>query len=126
MSQMTHSSAPHQLTVAMTITRKAQTRTEKESCISLGYKAHLCSQITLDYSSKTIQFPPCYLDSHIYMVVSNQFFLFFCCFFHHIYIWCLHWNWVKLICELRSHFILLPSNKACAVLVSALILLLVA
>ena len=74
-------------TVDFTIatTRKAQARTEKESCISFGSKPHLCFWISNEYSFHSLEFPPFYLDHPIYVIsLSNQV--------------------ENLICELNSHF----------------------
>ena len=66
--QVTQPPAPWQLTTAMTTSRKAHTRTEKESCISSKSKPHLCFQIIHEYSSHSFQFPPFYLDPPTHLV----------------------------------------------------------
>ena len=65
---MTHPPAPWQLTIIITITRKVQTKTEKECCTSSRFKPHLCSRISHEYSSLSFQYTPFYLNSPVQMV----------------------------------------------------------
>ena len=65
---MTHPPVPWQLKIAMTTTRKAHTRTEKESCISSRSKPHSFSQITHEYSSHSSQIPPFHFNPSIYLM----------------------------------------------------------
>ena len=93
----------------MTITRKAHTKTEKESCVSSRYKPHPCSRITHEYSFLSLFPNPSLSPRPSYIFdVSDQ-------------IGLRSWLANKGSC----FSILWPLNKACDVPVSASVSLLV-